>query len=100
MTDRLSEQDNDPKPSSKSNRMTKRKESTCFNDLVKVVELTTILWWDLQKAVHKHMPANFNEQKCKAGWAEIPQKRCDGRTKSNRKPLLKVSAAQDGSTSY
>lgn len=96
----MSEKDNDRRPSSKSNRMTKKKESTSFNDSVKVLNLTAVLWWDLQKAVHKHMSANLNEQKCKVGWAKIPPQRCDRLTKSNRKTLVKVSAAQDGSTSY
>ncbi|KAG2456946.1 TCB1 transposase, partial [Polypterus senegalus] len=99
------QQDNDPKPTSKStsewlmkNKMKTLEWPSQSPDLNPI----EMLWHDLKKAVHARKPSNKAElqQFCKDEWAKIPPERCKRLIASYHKRLIAVIAAKDGPTSY
>lgn len=67
------------------------KELRFYNGPLKV-QLTEMLWWDLNRAVHKQMATNLNKTKqcCKEEWTKIPPQEYERQIKSYRKLLLKL----------
>lgn len=73
------------------------KELRFYNGPLKA-QLTEMLWWDLNRAVHKLMATNHNKTKsstftaasCKEEWTKIPPQECERQIKSYRKLLLKL----------
>ncbi|KAK3551094.1 hypothetical protein QTP70_012456 [Hemibagrus guttatus] len=101
----MSQQDNDPKHTSKStSEWLKKNKMKTLEWPSQSPDLNPIemLWHDLQKVVHARKPSNVAElqQFCKDEWAKIPPQSCNRLIVSYGKRLIAVVAAKGGPTSY